>query len=107
MADLLGGHHDSTPSPQATTASASLLDLNYPQHHLPPQQHQQQNAHADFLGMTSGPSPPVSGNMNSNPYGQPTQNNKSNDNYQRSGSFDSFGQNQGGAFGGLGTPWKS
>ena len=117
--DLLGGggHHP----PAAAPNSGSLLDMNFPQ-----QQQQQSSSahHADFLGMTSGPSPPVSGNhnnsnSNNNPYGQPPQPRQQMNHNHRSGSFDSFNsgnnnnnnsnnnQGGGGAFGGLGTPWMS
>ena len=104
-ADLLGGHHQ--PTPPATT-SGSLLDMNFQQ----PSSSQSHHAHSDFFGMTSGPSPPVSGNQVNN-FGQqqqqqqrPPQQQQPMNNNNRSGSFDSFGSNShGGAFSGLGNPW--
>jgi hypothetical protein len=91
--------------------------MDFHNHHHPPQQ-QQQPPHSDFLGMTAAPSPPVSGNFNTmynntisfqqqqqQQQARPMQTNKS------AGSFDSFGNTtsngNGGAFGGLGTPWKT
>lgn len=80
----------------------SLLDMNY-------QQQPAQAAHSDFLGMTSAPSPPVSGNLGGG-YGvqqpQPPRPPPQQQQQTRSnGSFGSLNQG-GGAFGDLGTPWK-
>jgi DIX domain len=48
---------DTPIAPTATShGGASLLDMNYQQHPVQP-------PHSDFLGMTSAPSPPVSGNF--------------------------------------------
>jgi len=112
--DLLGGGGHNNHHPPAAPNSGSLLDMDFPQ------QQSSSAHHADFLGMTSGPSPPVSGNLNhnsnNNPYGQQPQQPRQQMNHNhRSGSFDSFGSgnntnnsnSQGGAFGGLGTPWMS
>jgi hypothetical protein len=85
--------------------SASLFDLNYQQPAV-----SSSAVHSDFLGMTSAPSPPVSGNYGG--YGmqqqQPPQQRPPQQQQQlrSNGSFDSFGKSAGGAFGDLGTPWK-
>jgi len=108
---LDGHHHHHHPPPQAAPNSGSLLDMNY-------QQQPKQAAHADFLGMTATPSPPVSGNYqtpgNSNNFSQPQQNFSQQQQRgpqpqqkQNTGTFDSFGSHSQGAFGDLGTPWKT
>jgi hypothetical protein len=118
--DLLGGHaHNPAPA-----SGGSLLDMDFHNHPNPSQQQQQ---HSDFIGMTTAPSPPVSGNFNhlySNtnvsfqrqqqppPPSQARPMQQTN-NHKSAGSFDSFGNTAsngnggGGAFGGLGTPWKT
>lgn len=105
----MGGLFDSSPSVIAAapaSGGASLLDMNFQQHD---QQHQP--PHADFLGMTSAPSPPVSGNFGGFNM-QQQQQRPAQQQLRSNSSFDSFGGNntsssQGnGAFGDLGTPWK-
>lgn len=104
--NLLDTHTTTTTSSSSSGgAGASLLDMNYSQPHHHPHtssSHHQASAHSDFLGMTSTTSPPVSGN---NVYQQPMQPPPPQQ-QQPQRSFDSFGNNSGGAFGGLGTPWK-
>jgi hypothetical protein len=112
VGNLFDTHVTAAPSLSGGGGGASLLDMNYQQH--PPKQ----QAHSDFLGMTAAPSPPVSGNLN---YGiqQQLRPAATTSNHQppavpqprTNGSFDSFGSlsqtGGGGAFGDLGTPWKS
>jgi hypothetical protein len=101
--NLLDGH-----VPAAATTATTLLDMNshsYSQHsHTPAPV----ATHNDFLGMTT---PPVSGNFNN--YGpaqqqpqQPTMNHQQQQPAAQR-TFDTFGSQQGGPFGGLGTPWKT
>jgi DIX domain len=105
----MGGLFDShvSAAPVSSGGSASLFDLNYQQPAV-----SSSAVHSDFLGMTSAPSPPVSGNYGG--YGmqqppQPPQQQRPPQQQQQlrsNGSFDSFGKSGGGAFGDLGTPWK-
>jgi DIX domain len=108
----MGGLFDShvSAAPVSSGGSASLFDLNYQQPAV-----SSSVVHSDFLGMTSAPSPPVSGNYGG--YGMQQQQQQQQPPPQQrppqqqqqlrsNGSFDSFGKSAGGAFGDLGTPWK-
>ena len=90
-----------TPMPSSTgTSGSSLLDMNYQQHPVAP-------PHSDFLGMTTAPSPPVSGNYSgygvpqNQPRPPPSQPPQSRPNTSFGGSLH---QGNGGAFGDL--AWK-
>jgi hypothetical protein len=117
----MGGLFDTHVTAPASSSSgnAALLDMNYHQHPVA------STAHADFLGMTSAPSPPVSGNLGGFGMQQQQQQHQQQQQLQQqrppppqqqqqqpmrsNGSFESFGsksQGGGGAFGDLGTPWK-
>lgn len=89
-------------TPMPSSGGSSLLDMNYQQHSGPP-------PHADFLGMTSAPSPPVSGNYGGGGYGGMPQNQPRPPQPQQpprpNSSFGgSLHQGNGGAFGDL--AWK-
>jgi DIX domain len=101
--DLFG----SPPVPAAPTSGGSLLDFG--DHTSTPAP---AAVHADFLGMTAPaahatPQAPTSGNYPGNPniYGSQTQQQPPPQQQQFNAGY-SHQQQQGGAFGGLGTPWK-
>ena len=109
--DLLGAAP--TPAPAPATGG-SLLDFN--DHHTPaPQPAATPAAHNDFFGMTA-PTPqpagvqsaPPSGGYHGNPnmYAQQQQQQRPSVPPPQQQQFGSFSQQQQGAFGGLGTPWK-
>lgn len=106
--NLLDDHH-TVPTDSGSHHNHNLLDMSFSGGATPGQSATPASSHHnDFLGLTS---PPVSGNYNS--YGGMPQQQQQQQNFQPqqqqqqgNRTFDSFGANSGGPFGGLGTPWK-